>query len=95
MDKKILINRILLLLFIIPLFVVLAFNFGIRLGASLNDSDSIYVIPETVTSVLGLIIYIKLWFIVKGKYSSIPIIIWWLLMIGLFSIVPIFFWING
>ena len=95
MDKKTSINRILLLLFIIPLFGVIIFNFAVRIGAELNASESIYVIPETVTSILGLIIYIKLWFIVKGKNSSIPTIIWWLLMLGLFSIIPIFFWING
>ena len=87
-------QRIILLLFFIPLFFFLFFGFGLLIDLNFGESTPAYLISYTVTLIIGVWSYFQLWKINHGLSSRFSKVILCIIMIISFSIVPIVFYTN-
>lgn len=87
-------QRIILLLFIIPLFFFLFFGLGLLIGSGFNKSTNVYLISYIITLIIVVWSYSQLWRIRYGLLSRFSKATLWIIVIISILIVPIIFHTN-
>ncbi len=87
-------QRIILLLFIIPLFFFLFFGLGLLIDSGFNKSTNVYLISYIITLIIVVWSYSQLWRIRYGLPSRFSQATLWIIMIISILIAPITFYTN-
>lgn len=88
-------QRIILLLFIIPLFFFLFFGLGLLIDSGFNKSTNVYLISYIITLIIVVWSYSQLWRIRYGLPSRFSQATLWIIMIIFLLIVPVIFYTNS
>lgn len=88
-------QRILLLLFIIPIFFFLFFGFGLLIDLNFGESTYLYLISYIITLIIVSGSYIQLWNVNRGLSSKFSKTTLWIAMIISLLIVPVIFYTNS